>query len=159
MEYCYDHSSVINIKGKLLLKGNGVHSFSPGTILYVGEGAILEIDEYFSASHDLKIYCRHRIIIGKDNMWSYHIVVMDNDGHHIYDEDGNHINRNKEVVIGDHVWLGCRCIVLKGSSIANGSVIASGTTVRKGLQKENSIYGNSGPEPLKDHIRWDRKLV
>lgn len=159
LEYCYNKPSMINIQCKLVLKGSGIHSFSPGAIIYVGEGATLEIGEGFTASHDLKIYCRHKITIGKDNMWSYYNVVMDNDGHHIFDVAGNHINGNKEVVFGNHVWMGCRCIVLKGSKIANGSIIASGTTVRKELNKENSIYGNSGPEPLKEHVMWDRKLV
>ena len=158
MDYCYNKPSMLNILGKVVLKGNGMHSFSPGTILYVGKDATLEIGEGFSASHDLKLYCRHKITIGKDNMWSYYNVVMDNDGHHIYDEKGQHINENKEVVFGDHVWLGCRCIVLKGSKIASGCVIGSGTTVRKNLAIANSIYG-SGPEPLKENIVWNRKLV
>lgn len=157
-EYCYDKPSMLNILGRLVLKGSGAHSFSPGTILYVGEDATLEIDEGFTASHDLKIYCRHKITIGKDNMWSYYNVVMDNDGHHIFNQEGSHINKNQPVVFGNHVWMGCRCIVLKGSKIANGSMIASGTTVRKVFSEENCIYAD-GSEPLRSNIRWDRNLV
>lgn len=149
---------MLNILGRLVLKGSGAHSFSPGTILYVGEDATLEIDEGFTASHDLKIYCRHKITIGKDNMWSYYNVVMDNDGHHIFNQEGSHINKNQPVVFGNHVWMGCRCIVLKGSKIANGSMIASGTTVRKVFSEENCIYAD-GSEPLRSNIRWDRNLV
>lgn len=158
-EYCYDKPSMLNVLGIFILRGNGIHSFSPGTILYVGPGATLDISEGFTASHDLKIYCRYKITIGKDNMWSYYNVVMDNDGHHIFDEDRKHVNVNKEVVFGNHVWLGCRCIVLKGSKVADGAVIASGTTIRKELIKPNSIYGGNGAEPLKENISWDRKLV
>ena len=158
LEYCYDKPSMINIQGKVVVKGK-LHSFSPGTILYVGKDAELVIDDGFTASHDLKLYCRHKITIGKDNMWSYYNVVMDNDGHHIYNEDGNHINQNKEVTFGDHVWMGCRCLVLKGSRIADGNIIASGSIVRKNIDGQNNIYGGNGPELLKEHIKWDRKLV
>ena len=158
-EYCYNKPSMLNILGILVLNGSGIHSFSPGTILYVGPEATLEIGEGFTASHDLKIYCRHKITIGKDNMWSYYNVVMDNDGHYIYDREGNQIIQNREVAFGNHVWMGWRCLVLKGSRIADGVVIASGTTVRKELKKTNSIYGNNSAEPLKENIIWDRKLV
>ena len=158
LEYCYNKPSMVNILGKMVLKGRS-HSFSPGAIIYVGKDAVLEIGESFTVSHDLKLYCRHKITIGKDNMWSYYNVVMDNDGHHIYDADRNHINQNKEVVFGNHVWMGCRCLVLKGSRIPDGNVIATGSIVRKKIEGQNSIYGGVGPELLKEHINWDRKLV
>lgn len=135
-----------------------MHSFAPGAIIYVGKNAILEIDEGFSASHDLKLYCRYRISIGKDNMWSYYNIVMDNDGHHICDANGVHINDNREVIFGNHVWLACRCIVLKGSKIANGSIIGSGSLVRKGTPEENAAYAGNGPELKKRNVFWNRKL-
>lgn len=150
---------MINIMGKFVIKGNGYHSFSPGTIIYVGRDATLEIGDFFSASHDLKIYCRHKITIGNDNMWSYYNVVMDNDGHHIYDEAGNLINDNKEVFFGDHVWMGCRCLVLKGSKVPGGSIIGAGSVIRKELFVENSIYAGNGPAHLSENIHWDRKLI
>lgn len=149
---------MINILGKVVLKGR-MHSFSPGTILYVGENAELVIDDGFTASHDLKLYCRHKITIGKDNMWSYYNVVMDNDGHHIFDNNGVHINQNKEVVFGNHVWMGCRCLVLKGSLIGDGCVIASGSIIRKQMDVVDCILGGLGPALLKDNIKWNRILV
>lgn len=158
-EYCYDHDSLINIYGTLVLEGCGRRQFAPGVILYIGKNAELSLRGNFSASHDLKIYCRYKISIGKDNMWSYFVVVMDNDGHYIYNDVGKQINANKEVVFGDHVWLGCRCTVLKGSHIPNGSVIGAGSTIRKVLQSTDSIYAGNGPLLIKKNVNWDRKLI
>ena len=158
-QYCYDKPSLFNIHGKLILKGKGLHSFAPGAQVYVGRGATLIIDECFTASHDLKIYCKYKITIGINNMWSYYNIVMDNDGHRIYDEDMTWINTNREIVFGDNVWLGGRCTVLKGSMIPNGCVIGSESLVRKNLEKENSIYSGNGPVLIRENIVWDRKLV
>lgn len=158
-QYCYDKPSLFNIHGKLHLKGNGIHSFAPGAQVYVGRDAVLTIDEGFTASHDLKIYCKLKITIGKNNMWSYYNIVMDNDGHHIYDADNNWLNSNKEIVFGDDVWIGGRCTVLKGSKIPRGCVIGSESLVRKALDIENSIYSGNGPLLIKQNVIWDRKLV
>ena len=158
-EYCYDHDSVINIVGTLVLDGSGWRCFAPGAIIYVGDGATLTIGKDFSSSHDLKIYCRHKITIGNDNMWSYYNVVMDNDGHYIYDETGNHINSNSEVIFGNHVWMGCRCTVLKGSIIPDGSIVGSNSQVREKLTCRNAIYAGNGPVVIKENISWDRNLI
>lgn len=39
---------------------------------------------------------------------------MDTDFHKIKNEDGVQINTNSPVLIGDHVWIGCRALILKG---------------------------------------------
>ncbi len=158
-QYCYDKPSFFNIYGKLILQGDGIHSFAPGAQVYVGRDAILSIDEGFTASHDLKIYCKKKITIGKNNMWSYYNIVMDNDGHHIYDAQMNHINTNKEIIFGDDVWLGGRCTVQKGSVIPRGSVVGSDSLVRKALKIECAIYAGDGPQLIKENIVWDRNLV
>ena len=158
-QYCYDKPSFFNIYGKLILKGNGIHSFAPGAQVYVGGDAILSIDEGFTVSHDLKIYCKYKITFGKNNMWSYYNIVMDNDGHHIYDQEMNHINKNKEILFGDDVWLGGRCTVQKGSVIPRGCVIGSDSLVRKKLETECAVYAGDGPQLIKQNIVWDRKLV
>lgn len=158
-EYCYDKSSMINILGKIVIKGNGWHLFAPGAIIYVGENAILTLNERFSVSHDVKIYCRHRITIGKDNMWSYYNIIMDNDAHFIYDFEGNHINPNKEVIFGENVWMGCRCTVLKGSLVPDGSIIGSCSVVCKNLASNDSIYAGLGPRLIRKEVKWDRKLI
>ena len=158
-EYCYDHDSVINILGTLILDGSGWRCFASGAIIYIGEGAEMTIGKSFSSSHDTKIYCRHKITIGDNNMWSYYNVIMDNDAHFIYDFEGNHINPNKEVVFGENVWMGCRCTVLKGSLVPDGSIIGSCSVVCKNLASKNSIYAGLGPRFIRKEVKWDRKLI
>lgn len=159
LEYCYNKPSMINIQGTIRIKGTGGHSFAPGAIVYVGKNAILTLNERFSVSHDVKIYCKHKITVGKDNMWSYYNVVMDNDAHYIYDNAGSHVNPNEEVVFGDNVWMGCRCTVMKGCYVPDGSVIGACSIVRRKLVSKDAIYAGLGPKIVRENIKWSRKLV
>lgn len=46
----------------------------------------------------------------------------------------------REIVIGNNVWLGARCIILAGTIIEDGAIIAAGAVV-SGHVKKNSIVG------------------
>lgn len=150
-------NSCFVIKGKMVLKGIGY--IYPGANVFVGEGAILTIGNNFSASHDLKLHCRKRITIGEDNMWSNNIIVMDNDGHCIYDESGNLANKNKEVVFGNHVWVACRCTIMKGSRIPDGCIIGADSLVNKSLHEENTVYAGNPIRQIKQDVSWSRTLA
>ena len=93
-------------------------------------------------------------MIGDDNMWSFDNVIMDTDSHVILDSEGGLMNPNKEVVVGNHVWVGCRNTILKGSNIPNGCIIGSGSIITKNLGSPYSIY--IGNKLLKEGVNWTR---
>ncbi len=150
-----DTKSAISIKGKLVLKGNGVHAFGPGTTLSIGKYGILTLGNNFTASVRNRISCGYSITIGDDNMWSFDNVIMDSDAHQICDEQGNVINYNKEIVFGNHVWLGCRNIIMKGTVIPDGCMVASGSKISSKYTEPNCII-TSGKKIIKQNIIWKR---
>lgn len=158
LEYIYDKPSLLNIKGSLILSGKGVCQFAPGLILFIGENAYMKIGDNFTVSHDTKIYIKDKLIVGDDNMWSYYNVIMDNDGHTIYDNDGILVNSNKPVVFGNHVWMGCGCKILKGTCIADNNVIASGSIINTQYSANNCII-TSKNKIIRRNIIWDRTLI
>ena len=139
LEYTYNKPSMLSIEGKLIFNGAGRYEFAPGLILYIGKDAHMRIGSNFSVSHDTKFYIKKGIIIGEDNMWSYHNVIMDNDGHLIIKNNGR-VNSNESIIFGNHVWMGCRCTVLKGARVSDGIIISSSSVVRGSLTESNSIY-------------------
>ena len=157
LEYAPHKKSMLNLKGTLIVNGKGFHNFASGTILYVGEGATAEFGNKFSCSHDCKFYIRKGLKVGDDNMWSYYNVVMDNDGHPIFNDRNEVINPNKEVVFGDKVWMGCRCTVLKGVNVPDNTVIATNSLVNKSPNQSGCIIASS--RVLKDDIHWERTLL
>ena len=80
---------------------------------------------------------------------------MDTDFHPIVNEHGELQNPQKPIHIGNNVWIGCRATILKGVSIADNSVIASNSTIRKNCEKASCLYGD-GAKLLKESIFGER---
>ena len=75
---------------------------------------------------------------------------MDGDAHVIYGEDGSVINESREIVIGDKVWIGCDCKVLKGTSIPDNCVIGANSIITSGSKMEpNSLIIGSPAKSVK----------
>lgn len=77
---------------------------------------------------------------------------MDTDFHNIYKE-GQVINQDRPITIGNHCWIGMNSTILKGASIPDDVVIAAGSTVTKKLLKSRCIYVNN--EIVKEDIDWE----
>lgn len=92
------------------------------------------------------------ISIGNDVAIAMDVMIYDSDHHPIVDENGRQLNPPKPVVIKDHVWIGLRCVVLKGSVIGSGSVIAANSLVRGEIETGTMALGI----PARPHsqIRW-----
>ncbi|WP_415337199.1 acyltransferase [Clostridium perfringens] len=94
-----------------------------------------------------------RIEIGSNTIISWDNLIMDTDFHKIKNFNGEVINQNKDIIIGKCVWIGCRCLILKGSKLPNNSVIAAGSIINKDLfENKHSIIFNS--KVVKNDIYW-----
>ena len=78
---------------------------------------------------------------------------MDTDFHHVI-KHGEVVNPPKEITIGDHVWIGCRCTILKGSVIPSNSIVAAGSLVTKRFLKENTVLGCQSADVLAEDVEW-----
>lgn len=81
---------------------------------------------------------------------------MDTDFHKIINDKGQLLNPPKEITIGNHVWIGCKCLLLKGAKIPDGSIIAANSFINKPLEINNSIYIGNLVKPVKSDIIWKR---
>lgn len=151
----YPKHSLLHIEGKLILEGKGFHSFAPGLIMRIAKGGVLRIGNNFSCHRDNTFIVNKSVSIGNDNMWSFEVLTMDTDAHVICSEDGELLNPNKEVVIGDNVWIGCRNTILKGAFIPDGCVMGSGGVITKRLETPRCIY--CGNKLIKENIVWHRR--
>ena len=154
-QYIYSKPCHLSIEGYIITIGNGMHDFGPGCVLYISKDAELVLGNNFASSYDLHLRVAKRVEVGDDNMWSYGIEVRDTDSHKIYDEDGERVNLDRPVILGDNVWVGCRCTILKGVEIASNTIVAASSVVSSSQQDSNTIIASNG-KVIKTFSRWNR---
>jgi len=120
-----------------------------GADIFLGDNAILQLGSGY-VMDNLKIQCLKNIKIGNDVAISRDVVIRDSDSHDIL--DGKHI-QTQSIEIGDHVWIGLNCIILKGVKIGSGSIVAAGTVVTKSFPP-NSLIGGIPAKILKSNVEW-----
>ncbi len=99
--------------------------------------------------------------IGKDCMLSFDITIWPSDGHAIIDDKGDAINKPKNIMIGNHVWVGTQCLILKGANIPDGSILGARTLYTSASNPKNSkkpyIFCGQPAKVLKSgNFIWDR---
>lgn len=90
-------------------------------------------------------------------MIGHQAEVANTDSHSVLDAgSGERLNPPANVVLEDHVWIGARTWVAKGSRIGSHSVIAAGSRVSGPLPRGVLAAGN--PAQIKrTAVTWDRR--
>lgn len=96
--------------------------------------------------------------IGCNCMFASDIDIRTGDSHSIISQKSNErINHAKDIFIDDHVWIGAHSILLKGSYIAENSVVATGAVVTRRFETPGIIIGGNPARQLKEGITWTRE--
>lgn len=99
-----------------------------------------------------------QIVFGADCMVSSQAYVSLSDIHPIYDRaTGQRVNVAADVVIGDHVWLGLRSMIMKGATIGDGAVVAAGA-ILSGPAPANAVMAGIPARVVRENIVWRREL-
>ena len=100
-----------------------------------------------------------KILIGSDCLFSSGLHFRTGDSHSIFDFNGKRTNISRNIVIGDHVWVGTRVTCLKGVYVGRDSVVAATTTLCKEYNQENIIIGGVPGKIIKTEIKWGHDRV
>ncbi len=132
-----DNALAVIRKTKHPLKLN-LHVWN-GSVFYLGSDSYINPEGIFAVISEQK-----KAIIGNDSLFSRDIWLRTSDGHLIYDsKTHNRINPSKDILIGDHVWIGQNALILKGTTIGSGSIIGAGAVCAgKKIPSNTSWAGN-----------------
>lgn len=93
------------------------------------------------------------ISIGRDSMISDDVVMWGCDGHSIT-QAGKVINLSKPIIIGSHVWIGTGVKILKGTEIADDSVVGLGSILSGKKYPSHSVIVGNPAKVIKENIDW-----
>lgn len=145
--------AIWEVQGEVIFKGNAL--IKHGSKIIVGPTGNLEFGEYFRTSPDSVIICNKKIVFGKSCRLSWDVLVMDSDFHKIMTLQGEQINSPREIIIGDHVWIGAKASVMKGTRIYNDCVIAANAVVTKEIEGSNQILAGIPAKVIRSGIIWE----
>jgi acetyltransferase-like isoleucine patch superfamily enzyme len=145
--------SIWEVSGEVVFKGKC--SIGHGSKISVGKSGKLTLGDNFEITAESSIISFSEIQIGKDCLISWDALIMDTDFHKIKDENNNLLNPPKPIIIGDKVWIACRCTIMKNAVIPSGCVIGANSVLGKALEKKNSLYAGNPCRFIKENITWE----
>ena len=111
------------LESEIYFKFDGI--WCPGPSIVIGDNVFI--------GRGCEFNIRKRISVGRECAIASGCKFIDHD-HGItgimIDET---LGAEEEIKIGDHVWLGCNVLVLKGVTIGNSAVVAAGAVVTKSI--------------------------
>ena len=115
--------------------GKKTQNRGPLYLICQGGGSI-DIGEHCFFNVNCSLTSMMEIKIGNYCKFGNNLVIVDHD-HRMRSERDEF--PAKSVRIGDHVWVGANCTILKGVEIGERAIIAAGSVVRKNVPP-GSIY-------------------
>lgn len=117
----------IEIGNKSIVKIGSSFSMRKNSVIAARDNATLSIGQSVFINRNTIIMAMKHITIGNRVTIGPNVCIYDHD-HDIHNRGGYFCN---DVTIGDHVWIGANVTILKGVTIGENSVIASGSIVTK----------------------------
>jgi acetyltransferase-like isoleucine patch superfamily enzyme len=129
--------------------------------IYARKGAVMTIGHTVGCNGHIRLMMHEagKMSIGDGCLFADATDVTNSDMHSIIDvASGERINPARDVSIGVRVWIGQRCMILKGSNIGRGSVIGAGSLVSAAVP-EFSLAAGSPARVLRSGVTWDFRLL
>ena len=137
----FSPSVMINLhRGGEMIFGNRLRVHS-GCRLSATPGAVLSVGDNTGMNYNCIIVARKSVTIGKDCTFGPNVMIFDHD-HDFKESDimNGGVFKEKEIAIGNNVWIGANVIILKGVTIGDNTVVAAGTVVTEDIPTNSVAY-------------------
>jgi acetyltransferase-like isoleucine patch superfamily enzyme len=149
--------SVWHVEGDVVFQGRAC--LGHGTSISVDSGGVLTFGDGLLITAESAIVCRKAITFGNDVLVSWDVQVMDTDWHSVTDLEGTVLNPDSEILVGNHVWIGSRVLLMKGVRISRDSIVAAGSVVTCGTYHANVILAGVPAREIRQGITWRAEPV
>lgn len=147
---------------EILLAGPGnkifigdVNDFGASFVLW--KNCAIAIGDNASSNQTSATANQNDIIIGRDCMFAHEVMLQAANMHTIVDLKTKKTSTTllTKQVIGPHVWLGRRTLLMPGVTVGPGSIIAAGAVVTKDIP-HSSLAAGVPAKVIKEQVSWFR---
>lgn len=87
------------------------------------------------------IASHEKIIIGNNTRFGPNVCIFDHDyDFKNPDENKRKMHKTSPIIIGNNVWIGAGCIVLRGTTIGDNCVIGAGSIIKGEIKSNTVVY-------------------
>lgn len=143
-----DYAKLV-VRGKTILAG--------GAKIWIGEKGVLSLGKHVYFNQNVSLQCVCRMDIGDSVLGGWNVSIRDTDGHTVINMiDGTSKPVSMPVVLHDKVWIGADAVILKGTEVSEGSIIACNSVVCGIVTSERNVLLAGIPAKLKKHnVLWE----
>ncbi len=140
-------------KGKISLGGR-IHT--KRNVVFEADGGVLEIGGGCFFNNGCMVVAKERVKIGSYASFGPNTLIYDHD--HVIDAGSIHDSGfvTAPVIIGDNVWIGANCVILRGTVIGNDCVVGAGSVV-KGIYEPGTVIIQKRAETLRSRDAKDKE--
>lgn len=113
-------------------------AFFPGVRLECFPGARISLGNGTYLNRNTEIIAAEEVAIGRDCLISWDVLIMDTNQHGIWGEPPI----ARPVIIGSHVWIGARAVILPGVTIGDYAIVGAAAVVTKDVPPRTAVAGN-----------------
>lgn len=140
---------IIIIDGILILNGKPL-CIGSGSILEIKKEAVLELGSDVLFAPRSKIMVKKYIQIGSYVHASWEFQILDSNDHYIRNiVTGEIPKREKDIFIGNNIWIGSRVTINKGTVLPDYTIVASNSLCNKDYTMYHKQYITLGGIPAK----------
>lgn len=129
--------------GKRIKIGKKLH-FRKGLNINIAKDGYLEIGKNNFFNNYCSINCRHKVIIGDNNLFGENVKIYDHN--HVFNNKNVNIRKSfkkGEILIGNTNWIASNVIILQKAELGNNNVISNNVVLNEKYSNENIIKNNS----------------
>ena len=147
--------TILEINGHIRFRGKCF--IGHGSRIVVCENGKLVFGDRFYITSSSTIITFEKIVFGDDVLVSWDCLFMDTDFHYVIEKESKQkLIRNKEIIVGSHVWIGCRSTILKSSVLLDDTVVASNSVITKKIDNGSVLLAGNPAKIKKTNITWKR---